>query len=102
MREMTRWRIEADARKKGIREIDPEVVAAKYTQWSQVSRKVDRHLHWDENALKRMALIPSFVRGTVVNEIEAHVDEQGLGRVTVEILDQVTARWTEAMRSQGF
>ena len=102
MRQMTRWRIEADARKKSIREIDPEVVAAKYTQWSQVSRKVERHLPWDDEALRRMSLIPSFVRGTVVNEIEAHADEQGLGRITVEILDQVTARWTEAMRGQGF
>lgn len=102
MREMTRWRIEADARKKGIREIDPDVVAAKYTQWSQASRKVDRHLPWDEDALKRMSLIPSFVRGVVVNEIEAHADEQGIVRVTAEILDQVTVRWTEAMRGQGF
>jgi len=102
MRKMTRWRIEADARKKGIREIDPAVVETKYTQWSQVSRKVERRLPWEDEALRRMSLIPSFVRGTVVNEIEAHANEQGLGRVTVEILDQVTARWAEAMRSQGY
>ncbi len=102
MREMTRWRIEADARKKGLSEIDPEVVSSKYNQWSQVSRKVERHLPWGDDALHRMSLIPSFVRGTVVKEIEAHAEEQGLARVTVEILDQVTARWTEAMRNQGF
>jgi len=98
MREMTHWRIEADARKKGIPEIDPSVIQAKYLQWSQVSRQVERRLPWDDAALRRMMLIPSFVRGTVVREIEAHADEKKLTQVTAEILDQVTAQWAEAMR----
>jgi len=98
MREMTHWRIEADARKKGISEIDPSVIQAKYLQWTQVSRQVERRLSWDDEALRRMNLIPSFVRGTVVHEIEAHADEQKLTQVTAEILDQVTAQWAEAMR----
>ncbi|MFQ5597466.1 MAG: universal stress protein [Nitrospiria bacterium] len=102
MREMTRWRIEADARKKGLAEIDPSVIHAKYLQWSQVSRKVERKLPWDNEAVRRISLIPSFVRGTVVQEIEAHTLEQGLAQVTVDIIEQVTARWVEAMRNQGY
>ncbi len=101
MRNMTRWRIEADVRKKGIREIDPAVIEEKYIQWSQVSRKVERRLLWDDEAVSRMSRIPSFVRGTVVKEIETYVAEKGLPRVTAEILDEVTERWAEAMRSQG-
>ncbi|HLG22381.1 MAG TPA: hypothetical protein VI382_06170, partial [Candidatus Manganitrophaceae bacterium] len=102
MREMTRWRIEVYARKKAIREIDPSVMEAKYNEWSQVSRRVERILPWDADAEKRMAAIPSFVRGTVVKEIEAYAREKGIGRVSVEILDEVTERWAEAMRYQGF
>lgn len=102
MREMTCWRIEADARKKGIREIDPAVIDAKYEHWARASRKVERHLPWDDDAERRIAYIPSFVRGTVVSEIESYADEKGLKRVSAEILNQVTERWAEAMRSQGF
>ncbi len=102
MRDMTRWRIEADARKKGIREVDPSVVKNKYTQWAQVSRKVERRLAWDDDAISRIAIIPSFVRGTVVNEIEACASEKGLSKVTTTLLNEVTKRWAEAMRNQGF
>ena len=101
MRDMTRWRIEADARKKGVYEIDPSVVKAKYTQWTQVSKKVERRLAWDDEAITRIALIPSFVRGTVVQEIESCADEKGLDRVTLGLLNEVTERWAETMRSQG-
>ncbi|MFQ5949075.1 MAG: universal stress protein, partial [Nitrospiria bacterium] len=102
MREMTHWRIEADARKKGVREIDPAVIEAKYNHWSRLSRKVERHLPWDAEAERRMSHIPSFARGTVVHEIETYADENGIDRITVNILDQVTERWVEAMRYQGF
>lgn len=102
MRDMTRWRIEADARKKGVYEIDPSVLKAKYTQWTQVSRKVERRLSWDDDAIARISLIPSFVRGTVVQEIESCADEQHLKHVTVTLLNEVTQRWAETMRSQGF
>ncbi|HZR45238.1 MAG TPA: universal stress protein [Candidatus Manganitrophaceae bacterium] len=102
MREMTRWRIEVGARKKGLREIDPAVIEAKYNEWAHASRKVERNLPWDAEAEARTSRIPSFVRGTVVKEIEAYAAEKGIGRITVEILDQVTERWVEAMRYQGF
>ncbi len=102
MREMTRWRIEVGARKKGIREIDPAVIESKYSEWAHASRKVERNLPWDGEAERRMSRIPSFVRGTVVKEIEAYAGEKGMARITVEILDQVTERWVEAMRYQGF
>ncbi len=102
MREMTRWRIEADARKKGIREIDPSVVNNKYTQWAQVSKKVERRLTWDDAAVSRISIIPSFVRGTVVQEIEASAEEKGITRISLEVLNEMTERWVETMRSQGF
>lgn len=102
IRDMTRWRIEVDARKKGIREISPATIDAKYSEWAQLSRKVERHHPWDAEAENRIARIPSFVRGTVIKEIESYASEKGIGRITVEILDQVTERWAEAMRSQGF
>jgi len=102
MRDMTRWRIEADARKKGVYEIDPSVIQAKYTQWTQVSKKVERRLSWHDDAIARISLIPSFVRGTVVQEIESCADEKNLTHVTVSLLNEVTERWAETMRSQGF
>jgi len=97
MRDMTRWRIEATARKKAIREITPEVIEAKYREWAAASRQVEKQLDWDRAADLRMERIPSFVRGTVTREIEAYACEQGLSRVTEAILDEVTARWTTAL-----
>jgi len=96
MRDMTRWRIEATARKKAIREITPEVIEAKYREWAAVSRQIEKQLEWDRAADARMNRIPSFVRGTVAREIEACAREQGLSRVTEAMLDEVTARWTAA------
>ncbi len=46
-----------------------------------------------------MRRVPSFVCGTVAQEIEACADEQGATRVTEAMWDEVTARWTAALRA---
>jgi nucleotide-binding universal stress UspA family protein/rubrerythrin len=99
MRDMTRWRMESAARGMGVREVTPAVIESKYREWSQAARKVDLRLSWDNAALARMGRVPSFVRGTVAREIEAYAGEQGMTRVTEAMWDDVTARWTEALRA---
>ncbi len=99
MRDMTRWRMEAAARKMGAREVTPAVIEAKYREWSEAARKVERRLDWEAGALARMSRVPSFVRGTVAREIEAYADEQGATCVTEAMWDEVTARWTAALRA---
>lgn len=101
MRRMTQWRVEAHGRKNGYPTITPEVIQEKYNIWAQGSRQVERHLPWESEAETRIEKIPSFVRAIVVREIEECSREKGLTRVSVSILNDVTTRWTEAMKLQG-
>ncbi len=101
-RDMTRWRIEVDARKKGVSTIDPAFMTAKYQGWSSASRKAERVLPWSPEAAMRISKIPSFVQGTVIRECESYANEQGLGAVTGAMLDQVTAQWAAAIQQQGY
>ncbi len=102
IRDMTRWRIEVDARKKGISTIDPAVIEAKYQEWSRSSRKRESSLPWESEAEMRISRIPSFVQGTVIKEIESYAKENGIDRITSPILDQVTERWAAAIKHQGY
>lgn len=98
VREMTRWRIEVNARKKGITQIDPLTIETRYQAWAAAARKTERQLVWETEAIGRVDRIPSFVRGTVVTEIEAYAVEQGTKSVTCEMLDQVVRQWEQALQ----
>ncbi|MEK7702504.1 MAG: universal stress protein [Nitrospirota bacterium] len=103
LREMVRWRIEVDARKKGISTIDPAVICAKYTEWSQSSRnQVERSLVWDAEADMRISRIPSFVQATVIKEMESYAKEKGIAIITCPILDEVTDQWAATLKHQGY
>jgi nucleotide-binding universal stress UspA family protein/rubrerythrin len=102
LRQMIRWRIEVDARKKSISTIDPAVIRAKYQEWSQASHEVTRSLSWDCESSIRVSKIPPFVQGTVIKEIETYAKENGIQSVTSAILDQVTDQWAETIKSQGY
>ena len=47
---------------------------------------------WDDAAAARMKKIPAFVRGMVVRAVEDSCRKNGVGRVTVEELEQIRAR----------
>jgi nucleotide-binding universal stress UspA family protein/rubrerythrin len=102
LRDMTCWRIEVDARKKGISTIDPSVIDAKYRDWSKISYRPEFSLGWEDEATARILRIPSFVQGTVIREIESHAKENGIGLVTASLMDQLTERWSEAIKHQGY
>lgn len=46
-------------------------------------------LSWDENALKRLEKIPSFVRNKAKSKIEKAAQEAGLDKVTEEFMDKM-------------
>ncbi len=95
MREMSRWRVEDFARKKGCKIITPEEVREKYELWGDGSAKVDSQIPWTEEAKERMERIPTFVRGMVMKEVERHAKELGLNQVTSEVLVSVKNKWGE-------
>jgi radical SAM protein with 4Fe4S-binding SPASM domain len=49
-------------------------------------------IEWDAAARARMKEIPAFVRGMVTRRVEAHCREQGIRRITPEILAEIRAR----------
>ncbi len=93
MREMSRKRVEAYARKHQIGTITEALVEEKYAEWAKGSAKQGRKMAWDEDAAGRVARIPDFVRGMVELEIERTAREMGLERVTSDAVDAANKMW---------
>lgn len=100
-REMTRWRVEWTAVKKDLGfVITPEIMDVKFEMWSEVSDAIqDRgegeELPWDDEALDRLAKIPEFVKGQVMQSVIGNAEKMGCDRITNEVLDKVIEKWIE-------
>ncbi|MFT7624190.1 MAG: nucleotide-binding universal stress UspA family protein/rubrerythrin [Myxococcota bacterium] len=99
-REMTKWRVEWTAHKKGLGTlITREIMAIKYDMWGEVSDGIitrgDQALEWDDGPAQRMAKIPGFVKGQVVQSVEGNARRWGFDRVTDELLDKVIQQWID-------
>jgi nucleotide-binding universal stress UspA family protein len=96
-RELTRWRVEWTAIKKGLGDpITPEKMDVKYDMWGEVSHTLQekgRALPWDDDADRRLARVPDFVKGQVVQAVEGNARELGFERVTTEVMDRVIEKW---------
>jgi radical SAM protein with 4Fe4S-binding SPASM domain len=49
-------------------------------------------VEWDDAARERMQRVPAFVRGMVMRRVEAHCEQHGIPRVTVEQLEEIRSR----------
>jgi hypothetical protein len=99
-RELTRWRVEWTALKKGLgTTITPEIMEIKYQMWGEVSHRIqERHpqeLPWTDSAMARFARVPDFVKGQVLEAVEGNARQMGASRVDDEVVDQVIRRWSE-------
>ena len=93
MRDMTRQRVEAFARRNGVETITPDLIERKYAEWGKGSAKQKQRLEWDDAATERIARIPDFVRGMVMLEIERCAREAGSNVVTEEVIDAASGSW---------
>jgi hypothetical protein len=99
-RELTRWRVEWTALKKGLgTTITPEIMEIKYQMWGEVSHRIQerrpQELPWTDSALARFARVPDFVKGQVLEAVEGNARQMGASRVDDEVVDQVIRRWSE-------
>ncbi len=96
-RELTRWRVEWTAHKKGLGTvITPEKMDVKYGMWEEVSHGIQeqgRGLSWEPSAEERLARVPDFVKGQVIQSIEGNARTIGAEVVTSEVLDRVIEKW---------
>lgn len=100
-REMTRWRVEWTAHKKNLgTTITPEIMETKYDMWGEASRAItERHendLAWTDSARERLARIPEFVRGQVVDAVEGNARRLGVECVDDAVVDDTVGRWTQS------
>lgn len=93
MRDLTRQRIEAFARRRGVREITPELIEEKYAEWGSGSEKQTIQLAWIPETLARVERIPVFVRGMVIKEVERCAREMRADTVTAEVLERASRAW---------
>jgi nucleotide-binding universal stress UspA family protein len=93
MRDLTRQRLEAFARRRGAREITSELIDEKYAEWGSGSEKQTLQLAWTPECLQRIERIPEFVRGMVVKEVERCAREMRADTVTAEVLERASGAW---------
>lgn len=97
MRDMTKWRIEAFARKKGSLKVTEKLMEEKYQFWGESSKKAEKELVWDDKASDKLGKIPSFVRGMIIKEVENQAKKKGDNTVTLETLSSVRDKWSNTM-----
>ncbi|MBV8529266.1 MAG: PCP reductase family protein [Candidatus Dormibacteraeota bacterium] len=98
-REMTRWRVEWTAHKKNLgTTITPAIMETKFDMWGAASRAMEeRHedtIPWTASARARLARLPEFVRGQVIQAVEGNAQRHGLDCVDDACVDDTVARWT--------
>ncbi len=99
-RELTRWRVEWTAHKKGLGSvITPEAMETKYELWGEVSHRIEarggQRIPWSPSALARLDNVPEFVRGQVIEAVEGGAVRLGQAVVDDTVLDDTIRRWTE-------
>ena len=97
MREMTKWRIEAFVRKSGSPQVTEELIEQKYQYWGEGSKKIEKELAWNKEAIEKIEKIPPFVRGMVIKEVENEAKKRGEKTVTPETLSSVRTKWSHSM-----
>ena len=100
-RELTRWRVEWTAHKKNLgTTITPDIMETKYELWGEVSRAIEkRHeseIAWTDSARDRLARIPEFVRGQVIQAVEGHARRLDVEEVDDAVLDLTIGRWAQS------
>lgn len=97
-REMTRWRVEWTAHKKNLgTTITPAIMDVKFDMWGEASRGIEeRHedtIPWTDSARARLARLPEFVRGQVIQAVEGNAQRHGLDWVDDACVDDTIGRW---------
>jgi hypothetical protein len=98
-RELSRWRVEWTAAKKGLGPvITPAAMDVKFEMWGEVSDALQQkgpQMPWEADAEKRLENMPPFVKGQVMAAVEGNAQELGEERVTTRVMDAVIQKWIE-------
>ena len=96
VRDMTRQRIEAFARKQGETKVTAELMGEKYQAWGESSRKQDMTMPWNEGARVKIDRIPDFIRGMVIKEVERCATSLGFSEITPEVMAKASNSWASS------
>jgi hypothetical protein len=95
-RHLTRQRVERLAHMRGLSTVTVDLLDAKYEQWAGGSERASADMAWTEEARGRAQRIPEFVRGVVVEAIEAYARSQGHTEVTAATMAEAQRSWGES------
>jgi len=98
-RELTRWRVEFTALKKGLgTTITSAIMDVKFEMWGEVSHAIEQRyqdgLTWTDSARERFERVPEFVRGQVLEAVEGNARTMGATVVDDSVVDKVIDRWS--------
>ncbi len=98
MRELTKRRVERLAQQLGRSTVSVELMEAKYEQWSEAAEPATTSMDWTEEAQQSISRAPDFVRGMVIQAIEAYARDASAPEITPEIIDAAKHSWDESGR----
>ncbi|HIE70199.1 MAG TPA: hypothetical protein EYP98_08470 [Planctomycetes bacterium] len=80
--------------------ITPEIMAAKYEMWGEVSDMINARgtvdtIEWEPATAARIEKIPDFVKGQVKESVEGNARKWGFETVNDEVLDRVIQKWID-------
>lgn len=98
MRGLTKRRVERLAQQLGRSTVSVELMEARYEQWSEGAQPSTTDMAWTEEAQEAINRVPDFVRGMVIEAIEAYARDAGATEITPEITDAAKRSWDEGGR----
>ncbi len=101
MRELTRQRVERLAVQLGRDTVTVDLMEAKYRQWADGSARATGEMRWTDEARERIDRVPPFVRGMVVEAIEAYAARHGLAEITPGTVDEAKGSWGDTGQFHG-
>ena len=97
-RELTRQRVERLAQQRGLSIVTVDLMETKYHQWAEGSAKATSEMTWTQDATERIKRIPDFVKGMVVQAVEAYARGRGLSEITGDVVGEAKGLWGETGR----
>lgn len=89
VRDLTRLRIEAWARKHAYREVTAEAVAGKLAEWEAAGSEYALSLGWEGAALEKMKKMSPGISAAVMQAAERFARERGRTEVTAALLQEM-------------
>ncbi|MFQ5560509.1 MAG: hypothetical protein ACE5FU_08000 [Nitrospinota bacterium] len=95
-RRMSRFEIEAFARRSGYKVVTGDVIDERLKVWGDISKKMVSEMDWEPEVKEKIDKIPEQIRGMVMREMEIFAKNAGEKTVSNKTLDVIREKWSDS------